>query len=103
MAWSPNSSRTPRRKSAHHGNRVLGQQGVGVQHADEMPPPGCGGLRSLYVIIRFPLTIEPHGEFALLRPVRNCEVSQLTTIPANELCEPPGPGDGISYSPFSAC
>jgi hypothetical protein len=31
----------------------------------------------------------------LLRPVRNCEVSQLTTIPANELCEPPGPGDGI--------
>src|ERR1700737_4980471 len=29
----------------------------------------------------------------LLRPVRNCEVSQLTTIPANELCEPPGPGD----------
>src|SRR5258705_13871606 len=35
----------------------------------------------------------------LLRPVRNCEVSQLTTIPANELCEPPGPGDGISYSP----
>jgi hypothetical protein len=37
------------------------------------------------------------------RPVRICEVSQLTTIPANELCEPPGPGDGISYSPFSAC
>ena len=36
-------------------------------------------------------------------PVRNCEISQLTTIPANELYEPPGPGDGISYSPFSAC
>jgi hypothetical protein len=33
---------------------------------------------------------------------RNCDASQLT-IPANELCEPPGPGDGISYSPFSAC
>src|SRR5258706_11014144 len=30
----------------------------------KMPPPGCGGVRSLYVIIRFPLTIEPHGEFA---------------------------------------
>src|SRR5438105_15354718 len=25
-------------------------------------------------------------------PVRNCEVSQLTTIPANEFCEPPGAG-----------
>jgi hypothetical protein len=33
---------------------------------------------------------------------RNCDVSQLT-IPANELCEPPGPGDGIGYSSFSAC
>jgi hypothetical protein len=30
---------------------------------------------------------------------RNCEVSQATA-PANELCEPPGPGDGISYSPM---
>jgi hypothetical protein len=33
-----------------------------------MPPPGCGGVRSLYVIIRFPLTIEPHGEFAAASP-----------------------------------
>src|ERR1700726_1925305 len=33
---------------------------------------------------------------------RNCDVSQLT-IPANELCEPPGPGDGVGYSSFSAC
>jgi hypothetical protein len=33
---------------------------------------------------------------------RNCDVSQLT-IPANELCEPPEPGDGIGYSSFSAC
>src|SRR3984893_18559119 len=38
----------------------------------------------------------------LLRPVRNCEVSQLTTIPANELCEPPGPGVASAILPFPA-
>ena len=53
--------------------------------------------------IRFPLTIEPHGEFAAASPRPKLRGKPLTTIPANELCEPPGPGDGISYSPFSAC
>jgi hypothetical protein len=52
---------------------------------------------------REPLPSSLMASLRPLRPVRNCEVSQLTTVPANELCEPPGPGDGISYSPFSAC
>ena len=39
--------------------------------------------------------------------VRSKLVAQGSTEPARvtpiELCEPAGPGDGISYSPFSAC
>src|SRR5207237_8463647 len=40
-----------------------------------MPPPGCGGVGSLYVIIRFPLTIEPHGEFNELWSRRGREMA----------------------------
>ena len=51
-----------------------------------LPPNAVGSVPIVYEAIGAPFLGCCFG------PVRNCEVSQLTTIPANELCEHAGAG-----------
>jgi ParB-like chromosome segregation protein Spo0J len=87
--------------------RILAARQLGIAEIPVMVAAGwTEAQKRAYVLADNQLAITGSGwDPELLR----LELGELKlggfdlSLTGNELCEPPGPGDGISYSPFSAC